>query len=168
MCAFSSFQPSFHFNSELVHKKSKDFKQMVGVETWMFFLIVVVILLDGFIHPDLPSVFKAVNSIVAIIATLTIGTKLNCVFTEMTEKIIDKLKEDTPEKDFLRNPTISARDLHILQDRTVSDPTLFDDAKPSFWCMSIKGCICIRPNLNIIRFTIFQNSLMFAPSLFFL
>lgn len=111
MCAFSSFQPSFHFNSELVHKKSKglsipwapcfyvtnmlnknllllpvgmgssansyacflaDFKQMVGVETWMFFLIVVVILLDGFIHPDLPSVFKAVNSIVAIIATLVI------------------------------------------------------------------------------------------------
>ena len=33
----------------------------------------------------------------------------------------------------------------------MSDPTLFDYVKPQFWFMSMKTCICVRPNLNIIR-----------------
>ena len=56
-----------------------DFEQLVGVETWMFSLIVFIVLVDGYAPSGaLPSVLKVLNTIIALIATLVLRNAMCC------------------------------------------------------------------------------------------
>ncbi len=104
-----------------------DFRELVGVSSWMWVVVIVLVLVDGYLPAALRGL-KLLNTYIAIIVCVIVGTKLMYVFRTTVTQVLKKINKHNGGKMF-KNLRVSEDDLEILQDATISDQHMFDDVQ---------------------------------------
>ncbi len=151
----------FNFEHQVEEVHSKDFKELVGISWWMWLVIIIQTLLDGFLPSSLAAA-KILNTYISVVCAILVGVKLMYLFEDIFHAIIDKHREH--EKDgasykLFHTGKVTQLDLDVLQN--CSDETDLSEIETTFWCQ--KESVL----LNMIRLIMFQNSIVMAQTLFY-
>lgn len=68
-----------------------DFKDLVGVSWWMWFVVIAQTLVDGYISSTHPYL-KMLNTYLALIVCFTVGTKLMFIYRDLVVEVLDSTR----------------------------------------------------------------------------
>jgi carbonic anhydrase len=141
----------FDFNTMCIQQQDRDFAHLVGIEPWMWLILVTQFILDGYTN----SVFlKTLGTWLAVAMLLAVGTKLMQVFRQITYGVADAYDDE-------RDGMVEKEDLERLQGEKV-DPNQLNHLQPQFW----RGNPRIL--LQILRYVMFQFSVVMAELTFYM
>lgn len=104
----NSLPSTFDFNVQLREAHRKDFKDLVGVSWWMWFVVIGQTLLDGYITSS-DRWFKMINTYLAFIICVAVGTKLMFIYRDLVTSTLEATAGMGKSKDFQAH--------HISQDQ---------------------------------------------------
>ena len=147
----------FEFNNVLLDTQDQDFAELVGIEPWMWGVLMVQCILDGYTASTTTGIFlKTIGTWIAFSLVLTVGTKLVSVFRSVVYGVADVYDTE-------RDGVIDQNDLDRLQGKDGEiNPEELDAVVPEFWKDDPKLL------LQLLRFAMFQFSVTLAECTFYI
>ena len=103
---------TFNFNKQLIEVHRADFRELVGVSSWMWLVIIILLIIDGYVPGEL-KFLKMLNTYIAIGAVLIVGTKLMFIFRDVVHATLDTV--DVNHASSCKGGTLSEKELDELQ-----------------------------------------------------
>jgi len=159
----NNMQWDFDFNTMCMQQQDRDFASLVGIEPWMWLMLVVQVILDGYTNNMW---LKTSGTWIAVVLLMAVGTKLMLVFRKVVIEVADVYDDE-------RDGSIDKADLDRLQGEKV-DPNQLDHVNATFWfdkpeiLLQILRAIMFQFSVNLAEVTFYSWQIGYGYSCYFM